>query len=125
MTRSAGRTPDSAVAIRRHCMAKPGVALDHPWGEDVFKVGGKAFVFTRLDNQPLRVTVKCDPARVPMLRAVYPGAITPPGYLDKSRWNAVAVDEVPLDEVLGFIDESYAEVVKGLPKRLRVELGAG
>jgi predicted DNA-binding protein (MmcQ/YjbR family) len=61
---------------------------------------------------------------VPMLRAAYPGPITPPGYLDKSRWNTVAVDEVPFDEALGFTDESYAEVVRGLPKRLRTELGA-
>jgi predicted DNA-binding protein (MmcQ/YjbR family) len=113
----------AADAIRKHCMAKPGATLDHPWGEDVFKVGGKAFVFTRLGAEPLGVTVKADPARVLMLREVYPGAITSPGYLDRSRWNAVAVDgRIPLDEVLGFIDESYQDVLKGLPKRVRDQL---
>ena len=50
------------------------------------------------------------------------GRFTAPGYLDKSRWNSVAVDEVPFDEVLAFIDESYEEVLKGLTKRVREQL---
>jgi hypothetical protein len=29
-------------ALWNHCSAKPDAVEDHPWGETVFKIGGKA-----------------------------------------------------------------------------------
>jgi hypothetical protein len=32
-------------ALFEHASAKPDAVLDHPWGDTVFKVRGKIFVF--------------------------------------------------------------------------------
>lgn len=112
-------------AIRDRCASLPGTTLDHPWGpeEEVFKVGGKAFAFLSAGDPPLKVALKCDPNRVPGLRAIHPG-ITVPRYLDKNHWNSVALDErIPRDEVLELVDHSYDMVVARLPRRLRDGLG--
>jgi predicted DNA-binding protein (MmcQ/YjbR family) len=54
-----------------------------------------------------------------MLRDTYP-AVTPGYHLNKRHWNSVKVDgSIPDDEVLEMIDHSYAQVVKGLPRKER------
>src|SRR4051812_41863397 len=36
----------------------PGASLDHPWGEEVYKVGGKVFIFLGADADNLGLSVK-------------------------------------------------------------------
>lgn len=102
-------------SLREHALALPGAWEDHPWGEDVAKVGKKIFVFFGLDGPELFVGVK--------LPRSLPFAKTQPyvkkfGYgLDAAGWVAARFakgDSVPMDLLRGWIDESFEAVA---PKR--------
>jgi predicted DNA-binding protein (MmcQ/YjbR family) len=118
-------TPDELKAA---CLAHRGAEEDFPFGPEssVFKVGGKVFAISRLDAEPLAVSLKCEPERASSLRAAYPAII--PGYhLNKRHWNTVTIDG-SLDEqmVLDMIEDSYDLVVASLTKAQRAAaLGAG
>lgn len=110
--------------LRTTLLAQPGAAEDFPFGPDplVLKVGGKMFALVALNQQPLRISLKCDPTHAELLRDQYP-AIEPGYYLNKRHWNTITLDgSVPHDEILALIDESYRLVVKGLPKDMRENL---
>jgi predicted DNA-binding protein (MmcQ/YjbR family) len=85
----------------------------------VFKAGGKVFAITRLDGNPLRVSVKCDPDLAVALRDTYP-AITPGYHLNKRHWNTIALDG-SLDDAMvrDLVEDSYALIVAALPKTKR------
>jgi len=80
------------------------------------------FLASRLDETPLRISVKCAPELAIELREKYADVI--PGYhMNKKMWNTVYLTgSIPQKEILTMIDHSYGEVVKGLPKKLREEL---
>jgi predicted DNA-binding protein (MmcQ/YjbR family) len=111
-------------SLRRFCLALPGAVEGFPFGEEnsVFKVGGKIFALSRLRAQPLRVSLKCEPALAQQLRASYPEII--PGYhLNKRHWNTVVVDgSLPDDMVRELIEDSYDLVVARLPRATRETL---
>ena len=103
--------------LRKHALALPGAWEDHPWGEDVAKVGKKVFVFFGIDGPELFVGVK--------LPRSLPFAKTQPfvkkfGYgLDSAGWVAARFakgESVPVDLLRGWIDESFEAVA---PKRSR------
>ncbi len=117
-------------AVCAYAQAKPGATEDYPFGPEhrVLKVGGKMFALfggasaSASAGESGRVSLKCDPERVPLLRATY-AAITFAAYMDKRHWNAVVFDgSVPDDLLRELVDESYALVVKGLPRRVRETL---
>ncbi|MDX2139627.1 MAG: MmcQ/YjbR family DNA-binding protein [Chloroflexota bacterium] len=103
-------------------MSKARVTEEFPFGEDpVYKVAGKMFALIPL-GEPLSISLKCDPKLVPILRETY-AAVTVAPYMSKTHWNRVRVDgTIADDEVLEMIDNSYALVVKGLPKAVRDSL---
>lgn len=111
-------------ALRSYCMAKPGTTEGFPFDETtlVFKVMGKMFLLTPLDESGLRFNLKCDPERSVELRAAHPCVL--PGYhMNKLLWNTVIVDgSVPDKTLLEWIDHSYDQVVKGLDKKSKSEL---
>lgn len=118
-------------AVCAYAQEKPGATEEYPFGPEhrVLKVGGKMFaLFGEADagaGKSGRVSLKCDPERTPLLRATYP-AITFAAHMDKRHWNAVALDGSVSDDLLcELVDESYALVVKGLPRRLRDALPHG
>jgi predicted DNA-binding protein (MmcQ/YjbR family) len=81
----------------------------------VYKVSGKIFAF--LDAQS--VSLKCDPGYAIALREQY-AAVTTGYHLNKRHWNNVRLDgSVPPAALDDWIEESYALVVAGLPRRLR------
>ncbi|GAA1710006.1 MmcQ/YjbR family DNA-binding protein [Fodinicola feengrottensis] len=93
------------------------------FGTDVYKVVGKVFVILSPENDPPRVSLKCDPDLALHLREQY-DAVTPGYHLNKRHWNTVALDgSVPADEVLEMVEHSYWRVAAGLPKATRVRLG--
>ena len=47
--------------IRAYCLNFPEAFEDHPWGDTVFKVGKKIFVFVHGADDGLSVTVKLPP----------------------------------------------------------------
>jgi predicted DNA-binding protein (MmcQ/YjbR family) len=112
--------------LRRGCLSMPGAREDFPFGEgvSVFKVRGKMFALSRLDAEPLEVSVKCEPELADQLRLSYP-AIRPGYHLNKRHWNTIALDG-SLDDrmVLDMIEDSYDLVVDGLPRRERDALDA-
>lgn len=103
-------------ALKKHAAGKPGAWEDHPWGETVYKVGKKVFVF--LGNSEGELGLSCK------LPDSSEAAITmfswaePTGYgLGKSGWVSArfgARDDVPADLLQQWIDESYLAVA---PKR--------
>jgi predicted DNA-binding protein (MmcQ/YjbR family) len=113
--------------IRDYCLAKPGTTEDFPFDETtlVFRVMGKMFALTGLDNHPPYVNLKCDPERAIELRERYE-AIQPGWHMNKAQWNSVYfTGGVPRDLVMELIDHSYDLVVQGLKRKDREALESG
>jgi len=113
----------SIEEIREYCLSKPGTTESFPFDEDtlVFKVMGKIFCLTSL-SEPNRINLKCDPEKAVDLRERYECVL--PGYhMNKKMWNTVIIDGSVSKKLLQeWIDHSWDEVVKGLPKKLKAEL---
>ena len=109
--------------FRSYCLSKKGVTEEFPFGEDtlVFKVMGKMFALTDLDNFE-SVNLKCDPEKAVQLREEFSSVM--PGYhMNKKHWNTVLMDASISDRLVKeWIDDSYSLVVDSLPKRMRQEL---
>lgn len=107
--------------LRDYLLSKPAAKEDFPFDSTtlVLKVGGKMFALLGLNEEPLRVNLKCDPHQAELLRQRYPAII--PGYhMNKRHWNTVILDGSLSDEqIQTLIDDSYALVVRGLPKAKR------
>ena len=109
--------------LAAYCLSKPGVTKEFPFGLDVevYKVLGKMFALISTDD-PLRISLKCEPTLAEILRDNY-NAVTAGYHLNKHHWNTVAVDgEVPDDELLSWVDDSYALVAAKLKKSERERL---
>jgi len=104
--------------LRSYLLDKPGAGEDFPFDTTtlVLKVGGKMFALLGIDQQPLRINLKCDPLKAELLRERHPAVL--PGYhMNKRHWNTVVLDgSLGDDLVRELIDDSYRLVVEGLPK---------
>lgn len=108
-------------AFRTYCLRKPGVEETLPFGPDtlVYKVMGKMFAATGLDEEAFRVNLKCNPDRALELREKHP-QIIPGWHMNKKHWNTVYFEDgLPKDLLLELVDHSYDLVVAKLPKRDR------
>ncbi len=77
------------------------------------------FALVGINNEPLRINLKCDPDKAEILRDLYP-AIVPGYHMNKRHWNTVVLDgSLPDADILAMIDDSYDLVVQGLPKSKR------
>ncbi len=115
------------AGLRAHCLAQPGAAGSYPFGPGalVMKVGGKVFAIIGENDQPLTISVKCDPEWALILRDTY-DAVQPGYHLNKRHWNTVTLDgTVDDDEVRDWIDASWDAVVDGLPRDVRRGLRDG
>jgi predicted DNA-binding protein (MmcQ/YjbR family) len=111
--------------LRAWCLEHPGAEETFPFSPEtsVFKVGGKVFAISRLDSEPLTVSVKCEPELAAQLRLDYP-AIEPGYHLNKRHWNTLTLDG-SLDDgmVRDLVEDSYDLIVSALPARTRSQLG--
>lgn len=101
--------------LREYALQKSGVEEGFPFGEDtlVFKVNGKIFLLTGLDNSPLQFNVKCNPDKAVELREEYPDAVLPGYHMNKKHWNTVVVNGVlSSKQIKEMVDDSY-NLVKG------------
>jgi predicted DNA-binding protein (MmcQ/YjbR family) len=108
-----------ADEIREYCLGKKGVTECLPFDNDtlVFKVLDKMFLLLALEKKPLSMNVKCSPEKAIMLREEYPHHVLPGYHMNKIHWNTVVINEQLSEKlILNFIDESYALIVKSLPK---------
>jgi predicted DNA-binding protein (MmcQ/YjbR family) len=97
-----------------HALALPGAWVDHPWGEDVAKVGKKVFVFFGIESsEGAGMSVKLPQSQA--IALAQPGA-EPTGYgLGKAGWVSIRFGgDAPLEMLREWIDESYRAVA---PKR--------
>ncbi len=107
--------------LRAYLLAKSGAKEDFPFDTTtlVLKVAGKMFALLGIDDDPLRINLKCDPGKAEILREQYP-AVRPGYHMNKRHWNTVVLDgSLPEEEIRVMIDESYTLVVQGLPKARR------
>ncbi len=112
--------------FRTYCISKKGATEELPFGPDalVFKVMGKMFALTSLDDVPPKANLKCDPERAVELREEYDGAIMPGYHMSKVHWNTLSLESLPPRLITELIDHSYALVVNKFPKKLRAEFDA-
>lgn len=111
-------------AIHAHCLAKKGSSDDFPFDETtlVVRCMGKIFGFISLESSPIRISLKCNPARAIELRETYPDIIVPGYHLNKQHWNTVSVEMLPSSLVRELIDHSYELIAASLKKAEREAL---
>jgi predicted DNA-binding protein (MmcQ/YjbR family) len=116
----------TARRLRDHCLSFPGSAQTFPFGPEtlVFKVAGKMFALSRLEQHPLRISLKCDPPLAEQLRQAH-AAVLPGYHLNKRHWNTVLIDgSLPDRMIMDMIEDSYDLVVSRLPQTRRRALGS-
>lgn len=108
--------------ILEFALGFPGAYEDHPWEEDVAKVGKKIFVFLGIeDSEDPGMTVKLDESHEQALAV--PGA-EPTGYgLGRAGWVTVPFGDAtpPLEVLKDWVEESYRRVA---PRQMVAELDA-
>ena len=81
------------------------------------------FAVSRLDEPPLRVSLKCEPQLAEQLRDAH-AAVRPGYHLNKRHWNTVVIDgSLPDQMIKDMIEDSYDLVVSRLPAARRRALG--
>ncbi len=111
--------------LRDHCLTFPGAVETFPFGPEtsVFKVADKIFAISRLAQNPLRVSLKCEPLLAEQLRQSH-RAVLPGYHLNKRHWNTVVIDGSMPDQMIeDMIEDSYDLIVSNLPLRRRRALG--
>lgn len=101
-------------SLREYCLSKPDVEETLPFGPDtlVFKVNGKMFLLTGLDEERLSFNVKCDPDKAIQLREEF-DCVQPGYHMNKKHWNTIIVDgSVSVKQLKEWIDDSYELVTK-------------
>jgi predicted DNA-binding protein (MmcQ/YjbR family) len=101
--------------IEEYLLAKPNSFKDHPFGPEVavYKVklkGGeesKMYALIAEGKDPVRLSLKCDPALAELLREKYETVMS--GYhLNKQHWNTIVCSgQLSLDELKELMDLSY------------------
>lgn len=98
----------------------PGATLEHPWGENVYKVNGKVFVFLGTDADDLGLSVKLPHSADAALMLPF---ASPTAYgLGKAGWISAKFErgqDVPEGLLLEWLNESYRAIA---PKKLLKEL---
>ena len=108
----------------QYLLSKKGSSKDMPFGFDVltFRVMQKMFALMAWQEEPISLSLKCDPAQAVMLCHTYP-AIKPGYHLNKKHWITVTCNGSLEDALLAeLIDLSYALVAAGLSKEQKAYL---
>lgn len=113
------------AALRKHALGYPETVEDFPWGHSAFKVKGKAFLFTYLNEEEgfLSLSMKL-PVSGTMALTLPFAAPTQYG-LGKSGWVTSRFnvgDEVPVEMLMEWVDESFRAIA---PKRVVAQLEEG
>ncbi len=97
-----------------------GVEEDFPFDDRtlVYKVGGKMFVLTDIDEFS-SINIKCDPEMV-MQRIDQYQAVGPGFHMNKKYWITVLIDgSIPDKLILEWIKDSYKIVFEKLPDKIK------
>lgn len=110
--------------LREYCLSIKGTTEDMPFDDPylVFRVLGKWFAVVPLQDEELKVFVKCDPDKAIELRDEYPGCVEAAWHFNKKYWNTIYLNRGMKDDVVQFwIHHSVEQVVKKLPKKVQAE----
>ena len=113
--------------LQKYLLSKPQTTEEKPFGPQVlvYKVLGKMYALVAWEEDPLRISLKCDPEDAIVLRKHYK-AITAGYHLDKKHWNTIVLDgSVPDEEVFEMIDDSFELIVEKMPKRDQAKILEG
>ncbi|WP_424949815.1 MmcQ/YjbR family DNA-binding protein [Deinococcus sp.] len=117
----------TVTALREACQKLPGSAETFPFGLEtlVLKVGGKLYALIGLKDDPLTLSLKCDPVRAEALRRAHVQIV--PGYhLSKKHWNTLTLDgALPGALVAELLAHSYDLVLGSLTRAQRAEVNGG
>jgi predicted DNA-binding protein (MmcQ/YjbR family) len=105
-------------ALRDLCLTFHGSEETFPFGFEtsVFKVAGKMFALSRLEGEPLSVSLKCEPMLAEQLRSAHP-CITTGYHLNKRHWNTVLLDGTVSEQMVAdMVEDSYDLVVSKLSR---------
>jgi len=108
----------NANELRRLCLELPAAREEFPFrpGLSVFKVGTRMFALCALADEPLRVSVKCEPELGEQLRHTYPSIIA--GYhLNKRHWLTITADRSVPDELVRNLVHGSYELVAPAARR--------
>jgi len=121
-------TPDAfAQWCRQACLALPRATVDSPFGPDseVFRIQRKMFALLFHNprvSEHMIVNLKAEPDELPLLIASH-GIIQPGFHMNKKHWITVVLcPDADLAFVEDLIEDSYDNVVAGLPARQRSSL---
>ncbi len=110
--------------LEQTLLSKNATTKEFPFGDDVivFKVMNKMFALIPLDDDTLRINLKCDPQDALAYRDIY--KCVKAGYhMNKKHWNTVTLDGSMKDEILvDMINDSYNLVVAKLTKKEKIRL---
>ena len=110
--------------IRMYLNSKDFVTEELPFGPQalVFKVMSKMFALIAWEENPLYISVKCDPDRAEALRSSYT-SIKPAYHMNKRHWNMIYLDgELNDNQIMEMVNHSYELVVKGIKKSERLKI---
>jgi predicted DNA-binding protein (MmcQ/YjbR family) len=105
--------------FRKYCLSKKGVTEDTPFDETtlVFRVGGKIFALTDIEQVHFSFNLKCDPELAIELREKYE-CVTPGWHMNKKHWNTVEPDSsISEKAIMEMLDHSYELVYNSLSKK--------
>jgi predicted DNA-binding protein (MmcQ/YjbR family) len=114
-----------AEQLRDHCLSFRGSEEAFPFSAEmsVFKVAGKIFALSRLDGDPLTVSLKCEPALAEQLRETH-AAVAPGYHLNKRHWNTVTIDgSIPDRPLEDMVEDSYDLILSSLSRARQRTLG--
>jgi predicted DNA-binding protein (MmcQ/YjbR family) len=104
-------------ALKKYAAEKPDAWVDHPWGETVYKVGKKVFVF--LGHPDYGYGMSCKLPQSGEAAVTMFSWAEPTGYgLGKAGWVSARFEpkeDVPVDLLKLWVDESYQSIA---PKRV-------
>jgi predicted DNA-binding protein (MmcQ/YjbR family) len=108
----------TAAELRDWCLGLRGAEETFPFNADtsVFKAGGKIFALSALSDEPLAVSVKCDPDEAEELRANH-GAIVPGYHLNKRHWITVTLGGDAADDLVRELIAGSHALVAPRPRR--------
>lgn len=110
--------------LREYCLKKAFTREGLPFDEHtlVIYVADKMFALIPMDEEDLKINLKCDPERAIQLREGH-SAIQEGYHMSKRHWNTILVNDLNSKLIFELIDHSYDLVIKGLTRKKRRELG--
>jgi len=105
--------------LRDHMLEKSGCEEEYPFGPQVmvFRIVGKMFGLMAWEENPVVISLKCDPERSQLLREEHEG-INGAFHMNKKHWHGVVVaGSVDFALAQELMDHSYDLIIASLTSK--------